>query len=111
MAGVHHGLANALLLPTVLRYNQPAVAARMADLARVAGLTASTDASTGATSLIEGVEVLNRDIDLPTRLRELGIGEDQLPEMAALAIQDGCHQLNPRPCTEADLLALYREAW
>jgi 4-hydroxybutyrate dehydrogenase len=111
MAGIHHGLANALLLPTVLRYNQTAVAARMADLARVAGLTASTEVSTGATSLIEGVEALNRDIDLPTRLRELGIGEDQLPAMAALAIQDGCHQLNPRPCSEADLLALYREAW
>jgi 4-hydroxybutyrate dehydrogenase len=111
MAGVHHGLANALLLPAVLRYNQSAVAARMSDLARAARLTESAGAGQDAQALIVGVEALNRDLDLPTQLRDLGITREQLPAMAALAIQDGCHQLNPRSCTEADLLHLYREAW
>jgi 4-hydroxybutyrate dehydrogenase len=111
MAGMHHGLSNALLLPAVLRYNQPAVETRMADLARAARLTDDTRPSAGAQALIAAVESLNRDLDLPLRLRDAGISEADLPAMAALAIQDGCHLLNPRPCTEADLMALYRESW
>lgn len=111
MAGVHHGLANALLLPAVLRFNQPVAGQRMAELARAARLTDSADAGQAAQTLIAAVEGLNRDLDLPTRLRDIGITEEQLPAMAALAIQDGCHLRNPRPCTEPDLLALYREAW
>jgi 4-hydroxybutyrate dehydrogenase len=111
MAGVHHGLANALLLPAVLRYNQPVASARMAELARTSHLCAGAAPERGAQTLVAAVESLNRDLDLPTRLRDLGVSEEQLSSMAALAIQDGCHQLNPRPCTEADLLALYREAW
>jgi alcohol dehydrogenase class IV len=111
MAGMHHGTANALLLPAVLRYNLAAVKDRMADLARAARITRSADPLTGAEALIEAVEQLNRDLGLPARLSEAGIQEAQLPAMAALAVRDGCHLLNPRPCTEADLLALYRECW
>jgi 4-hydroxybutyrate dehydrogenase len=111
LAGIHHGTANALLLPAVLRYNQSAVASRMADLARAGHLTDERNPEAGALALIAAIEALNRDLDLPTRLRDLGIIEDQLPAMAALAIRDGCHLLNPRPCTEAALLALYQEAW
>jgi 4-hydroxybutyrate dehydrogenase len=111
MAGMHHGTANALLLPAVLRYNQVTSAQRMADLARAARLTYDPDIGGGAQALIAAVEALNRDLELPTRLRDAGIAREQLPAMAALAIHDGCHLLNPRPCTEADLLALYQESW
>jgi alcohol dehydrogenase class IV len=111
MARMHHGTANALLLPAVLRYNMPAVADRMADLARFARLTDTVDRVSGSQALIEAVEQLNQDLGLPVRLRDAGIEAAQLPAMAALAIRDGCHLLNPRPCTEADLLALYRESW
>jgi 4-hydroxybutyrate dehydrogenase len=111
IAGLHHGLANALLLPTVLRFNRPVAEPRMAALARAAGLILDTDPVSGARTLINAVETLNQDLGLPRRLRDVGIVEQQLPVMAALAIQDGCHLLNPRPCTEADLLALYRESW
>ena len=37
--------------------------------------------------------------------------EEALPGLADKAIQDGCHRLNPRPCTREDLLRLYRAAW
>ena len=111
VAGLHHGLANALLLPTVLRFNLPAVEERMADLARAARLTDDPSPPIGARELINAVEELNQELDLPRRLREVGVDEEQLPALAALAIQDGCHLLNPRPCGEADLLALYRSSW
>jgi 4-hydroxybutyrate dehydrogenase len=111
MAGLHHGLANALLLPAVLRFNQPVAAARMADLARTARRTESLDPDAGSRVLITAVEAWNRDLQLPIRLRDVGIPADQLPAMASLAFQDGCHLLNPRACSEADLLALYQESW
>jgi alcohol dehydrogenase class IV len=43
-------------------------------------------------------------------LRDYGVTEAALPSLADKAFEDGCHQLNPRPCTRADLLALYRAA-
>jgi alcohol dehydrogenase class IV len=109
LVGLHHGTANALLLPAVLRFNRPVSEQRMADLARAARLT--DDATSGAHALINTVEQLNKDLSLPIRLRDVGVSQDQLFALAGLAIQDGCHLLNPRPCTEGDLLALYQESW
>jgi len=54
---------------------------------------------------------LNSRIGIKPRLRDWGVTEEILPRLADKAIQDGCHQLNPRPCTREDLLALYRDAW
>jgi len=98
--GMHHGTANAVLLPAVLEFNREAVPARMQELANSLGAEA-----------IERVRELNRICNIAPRLRDYAIPENALPELAAKAIEDGCHQLNPRPCTEADLLALYRAAW
>lgn len=98
--GMHHGTANAVLLPAVLEFNADVSAARLADLAREFGATA-----------LHRVRELNDALDIKPRLRDYGIPEDALPMLAAKAIEDGCHQLNPRPCTEADLLALYRVSW
>jgi 4-hydroxybutyrate dehydrogenase len=99
--GMHHGTTNAILLPTVLEYNQPAVPERMADLAALLG---GGDAA-------ERVRELNRIVSIKPRLRDWGISETILPALADKAVQDGCHQLNPRPCTREDLLALYYQAY
>jgi Alcohol dehydrogenase, class IV len=99
--GMHHGTSNAVLLPVVLDFNRPVVAARMADLA----------ASMGGGDLAGRVRELNRRLGIAPRLRDWGVTEDILPKLADKAIQDGCHQLNPRPCSREDLLALYRSAY
>ncbi len=99
--GMHHGTANAVLLPFVLEYNRSAVAGRMNDLA----------AQCGGGDLVDRVRYLNRRCGIAPRLRDYGIAEAALETLAAKAFQDGCHQLNPRPCTREALLALYREAW
>ena len=99
--GMHHGTANAVLLPVVLGYNRPAVPARLDDLGRMFG----------GGDVAELVRDLNRRVGLQPRLRDFGVPESGLEAMADKAIQDGCHQLNPRPCTRQDLLDLYRQAW
>jgi 4-hydroxybutyrate dehydrogenase len=99
--GMHHGTTNAILLPTVLEYNQPAVPERIADLAALLG---GGDAA-------GRVRELNRRVSIKPRLRDWGVSETILPALADKAVQDGCHQLNPRPCTREDLLALYYQAY
>jgi hypothetical protein len=97
---MHHGTANAVMLPFVLEFNRPAVAGRLAELA----------AQFGGGDIAAQVRDLNRRVGIAPRLRDYGVAEAQLPALADKAIEDGCHQLNPRPSTREDLLALYRAA-
>jgi alcohol dehydrogenase class IV len=97
--GMHHGTSNAVLLPVVLEFNREASGARMNDLAQLLGGDPP-----------ERVRELNRRLGIKPRLRDWGVTEEILPALADKAIQDGCHQLNPRPCTREDLLRLYKEA-
>src|SRR5437667_997702 len=99
--GMHHGTSNAVLLPIVLEYNRGAVGERMKDLSELFG----------GGDPAELVRELNTRIGIKPRLRDWGVAEELLPALADKAVQDGCHQLNPRPCTREDLLALYRAAW
>jgi alcohol dehydrogenase class IV len=97
---MHHGTSNAVLLPFVLEFNRPAVVQRLQDL----------EAQFGGGDIAAQVRDLNRRVGIAPRLRDYGVTEAALPALADKAIQDGCHQLNPRPCTRDDLLALYRAA-
>ena len=98
--GMHHGTANAVMLPFVLEFNRAAVPALLEDLA----------AQFGGGEIATRVRELNQRVGIAPRLRDYGVSEAALPGLADKAIQDGCHQLNPRPCTREDLLALYRAA-
>ncbi len=98
--GMHHGTTNAVMLPFVLEFNRPVVSGRLADL----------ESQFGGGEIAARVRELNRKIGLAPRLRDYGVTGTVLPALADKAIQDGCHQLNPRPCTREDLLALYRAA-
>jgi alcohol dehydrogenase class IV len=98
--GMHHGTSHAVLLPVVLEYNRASVPDRFLRLEREFGC-----------GPVERVRELNRICRIAPRLREYGIPEDALPSLAAKASEDGCHLLNPRPCTREDLLSLYRAAW
>jgi alcohol dehydrogenase class IV len=99
--GMHHGTTNAVLLPAVLEFNKSVCAARLATLADRFGMD----------DAIERVRELNRILRIAPQLRDHGIPEDALPMLADKAFQDGCHLLNPRPCTREDLLELYRQSW
>jgi alcohol dehydrogenase class IV len=98
--GMHHGTSNAVLLVPVLDFNRSAVPERFAELHYQLGKDVGTCTSE-----------LNEVCGISPRLRDYGIPAEALPSLADKAINDGCHLLNPRPCTREDLLALYEKAW
>lgn len=111
---VPHGLSNALVLPHVLRFNAPEAAPLYAEIAADAfpGLAAGEGHQGRCAAFIEALAGLSRRVGLPSRLREVGIGEEHLPAMAADAMkQTRLLVNNPRPLAEADALAIYRAAW
>jgi alcohol dehydrogenase class IV len=111
---VPHGLSNALVLPHVLRFNAPEAAQLYAEIAADAfpALAREEGAQGRCAAFIEALSELSRRVGLQTRLREVGIGEEHLPKLAADAMkQTRLLVNNPRPVGEADALAIYRAAW
>ena len=89
-----------MLLPAVLRFNREAIGGKWEKLAEILG-----GAPDGK------VDALNRDIGLPTTLSAMAVSAEQLPGIAAAALKDHCHATNPRRASEADYMALLKEAF
>jgi len=102
--GLHHGLANALCLPAVCRFNAEVIGAdRQKHLLRaLEGLGAT------GTDVAEALIALRGRLGLPDGLRHEGVTEADIPKLADKAFEDACHRCNPRPVTRDDLAALYR---
>lgn len=112
VAGLHHGLTNAILLPHVMRFNLPAVRERLVDIAAALGVdTRGLPPDEAANAAIAAIERLNADIGIPARLRDAGVKAEMIPVMVPKAMEDGCHQSNPRPTTAEDMEGLYRAAF
>jgi 4-hydroxybutyrate dehydrogenase len=99
--GVHHGLANALCLPAVVDFNEQVVPERVKRVAAIFG------GSTDAGGCGQVLRQLRSSLGMPSGLSTVGVTREHLPRLAGLALKDGCHGGNPRPCTEKDFLALY----
>jgi alcohol dehydrogenase class IV len=111
-ADVHHGVANSILLPHVMRYNIPSSREELALIARALGEKVdSLSIDEAAERACRGVARLASEIGLPARLRDVGVKEGQIPAMAEKAMGDWCHPFNPRPCSKDDMAALYRAAY
>ena len=110
---VPHGLSNALVLPHVMRFNASACAEAYATLAPDAFPDLATvPEAQRADEFINRLEALSADIGLEQTLREVGIGESDLPVMAADAMkQTRLLVNNPREVSEADALAIYQAAY
>jgi alcohol dehydrogenase class IV len=111
---VAHGLSNALVLPHVMDFNAPAAAARYAELAPhiFPDLAGAGDADAQCAALIERIAELRTKVGLVTRLRDVDVGEDDLPAMAQKATtMQNLLDNNPRDMTEADILGIYRAAY
>ena len=114
LGGIHHlphGLSNALVLPHVLRFNEPAAGELYAELARVL-LPQAAPGDAGARQMIEHMAALCERSGLPTRLRDCGVQAEGLELLAREAMgQQRLLQNNPRALNEADALAIYRAAF
>ncbi len=111
---VPHGLSNALVLPHVLRFNAPEAAHLYAEIAADAfpHLAGEEGTQGRCAAFIEELAVLAKKLGMQTTLREMSIGQEHLPKMAADAMkQQRLLVNNPREVSEADALAIYRAAW
>ena len=66
-------------------------------------------AAEAATALIARVRQLLPEVGIPVTLGALGVTHDLIPLLATKAMEDACHQLNPRPCTKADMMSIYEK--
>lgn len=101
----HHGLTNAVVMPYVLDFNQRAIAARLERLAAYIGLDAT---SPGA--VLDWVLSLRRELEIPHTLKDLGVTEESVDELAPMAAADPSASGNPVPVDAEALAGLYRRA-
>ena len=107
---VPHGVACAILLPTVMRYNMPACVDKYVEIAKACGVykpeMTNQEAAEAACTAIEDLSKL---VGIPQHLSELGITEADIPALAEQAITDVCTPGNPREVTKEDIIALYHK--
>jgi len=107
-----HGLSNAVLLPYVMEYNIVAAVDRYADVAVALGCTREADAWTTAIAGVEKIKALNKACGIPTTLREVGVKEETIPQMAMEAMKiQRLLKNNPREITEQDAVAIFKSAF
>ncbi len=106
--GITHGVAIALMLPHVIRFNAPVAEALYAELVTECGAANGEPASE---ILAQRVAELARIAGLPAALKDSGVSESILPLLAEEANQQWTARFNPRPVTEADILRIYQAAW
>ena len=103
--GVGHGLASTIVLPHVLRWNLEFCAEPLARAAGRLGLG-------GAEALMERLETMTAELGLPGRLRDVGVGREDLAGVADHVLGDGAIATNPRPLEASDeVLELLFAAW
>jgi 4-hydroxybutyrate dehydrogenase len=100
--GLHHGLANALCLPAVIDFNEQAVPERVRRIGAIFGAPPEPGACA------RRIRELREQVGIRGGLAQAGVQPGHIARLATLALQDGCHPSNPRPCTEEDFRAMYR---
>jgi len=112
-AGVPHGVANAIILPHAIRFNLEVTAQQLAPAAAAMGIALEGKSAEAAVEeAVQRIYALIGQMDLPQHLRNVGVQEADLPQLAQLALQSRAVQSNPRPITEAaQVEAVLRAAW
>jgi alcohol dehydrogenase class IV len=101
----HHGLANAINLPYGMRFNAPGLQDAFSQIAGAMDLQDKT-----AAAVVSHLFELNKELGMPTQLRDAGVKDEHIETLADLAFADFCHPNNPRPVTREDFKQLYLEA-
>jgi alcohol dehydrogenase class IV len=101
---LHHGLANALMIDTVLAWNYEAAPAKFDELAHVCGVAG------GGKAFVGWLKDLKSTLGITGTLAQHGVRAEHLPRLVEIATADICHQTNPRPCTASDFETLFKAA-
>jgi len=111
--GISHGLANTIMLPPVMEFNLPAALAKFAIIAEVMGeQTDDLPLRDAAYLAVEAVEALIEDCGIYAGLEELGIPEEEFPELAKVAMTVARPlENNPRKVTIEDAIEIYEQVY
>ena len=109
---VPHGVANALLLPTVMQYNMPSSVDKYVDIAKAMGVDVSgMSKEAAAQAAVDAVKALAVKVGIPANLRALNVPADSLEALATSAFNDVCTPGNPREVALSDVLELYKSVY
>ncbi|MRR17582.1 MAG: iron-containing alcohol dehydrogenase [Deltaproteobacteria bacterium] len=111
--GVSHGLANTILLASVMAFNLPGALEKFADIADAMGeCTDGLPAREAAYLAVEAVEALIEDCGIDSSIRDFGVKEEDFPALADVAMTVARPlENNPRKMTKEDMVAIYAEAF
>jgi lactaldehyde reductase len=104
-----HGVANAIILPTVMEYNAPATGEKYRDIAKAMGVE-GVDAMSledARKAAIDAVKQLSKDVGIPADLKEI-VKEEDIPFLAQSAFDDACRPGNPRDTSVEEITQLYK---
>lgn len=104
-----HGVANAIILPTVMEYNAPATGEKYRYIAAAMGVpgTENMTESEFRRAAIDAVKKLASDVNIPKDLKDI-VKEEDIPFLAQSAYDDACRPGNPRDTSVAEIADLYR---
>lgn len=107
-----HGMANAMLLPTAMRFNLEAQTERFAHIAEALGIdTRGLSTAQAAEKAVEWVEKLAEEFEVPKYLDDIGATKDKIPALVERAMMDNPITTNPRPCSPEDVAKLYESCF
>ncbi|MBM4395207.1 MAG: iron-containing alcohol dehydrogenase [Deltaproteobacteria bacterium] len=110
--GVHHGLANSICMPHVVRFNAEECGEVYREVATAFGVPADGDDAAVADRLAGALEAFARSLGLPTRLADVKVPRDALPALAEATLFDGSLVYNAKPVSDAaGILPVWEAAW
>jgi alcohol dehydrogenase class IV len=101
---LHHGLANALMIDTVLAWNYETVPEKFDELAHVCKVAG------GGKAFVPWLQALKQQVGITGRLKDHGVKPEHMKRLVEIATADICHQTNPRPVTSGDFQRLFEAA-
>ncbi|MDO5388466.1 MAG: lactaldehyde reductase [Clostridia bacterium] len=104
-----HGIANAIILPTVMAYNAEATGEKYRDIAKAMGVegTENMTQSEYRKAAVDAVKKLASDVGIPENLKEI-VKEEDIPFLAQSAYDDACRPGNPKETSVEDITELYK---
>lgn len=105
-----HGIANAIILPTVMEYNAPVTGEKYRDIAKAMGVKGTENMSQEEyrKAAVDAVKQLSKDVGIPDNLRDI-VKEEDIQFLSESAYADACRPGNPRDTSVEEIAALYRK--